>query len=139
MDSKWCNHHPNMFGKHVDNPVRRRMVERLMSTWRDLFVTNVEDMPSTDLLQHRIPTYAKSIPRVVKVGLFSPQEIEFQRNLLPKMERAGIITKCESPWSAKTKFPRRKNGKLRMVHAFIPINNATIESRYPMKQIEPIL
>ena len=55
------------------------------------------------------------------------------------MERAGINTKCESPWAAQTKFPRRKNGKLRMVHAFIPINSATIESQYLMKRLEPLL
>lgn len=43
-----------------------------------------------------------------------------------------------SPWCARTKFPKKPDGRLRMVHAFIPINKATIKVNYPMQRIEPI-
>lgn len=102
-------------------------------------MTDVEDMPVTDIIEHRIPTYSHTIPKAARVELFTLEEIRFQQLILPKMERARIITKCESPWAAQTKFPRRKNGKLRMVHAFIPINSATIKSQYLMKRLEPFL
>lgn len=34
------------------------------------------------------------------------------------MEDAGIITKCYSPWSSKTKLPRKSSEALRMVHQY---------------------
>jgi hypothetical protein len=52
---------------------------------------------------------------------------------------AGVISQSDSPWATRTKFSRKKNDKLRMVHVFCPINTATIKSDYPMKFIEPIL
>lgn len=55
------------------------------------------------------------------------------------MEKGGTVTKCESLWAARTKFPQRENGKLEMVHACIPINAATIKSQYPMRRLEPML
>jgi len=55
------------------------------------------------------------------------------------MEKAGIIGQMESLWSHRTKFVRMKNGGLRMVHVFCPINAATILSGYPMKRIKPVV
>ena len=137
--NRWLEAYPNLLGDQVDTEERREQACNLLATWRDLFVTDVEDMPMTDIIEHRIPTYSHTIPKSARVGLFTPEEIKFQQLILPKMERAGIITRCKSPWAARTKFPRRKNGKLRMVHAFIPINSATIKSQYPMKRLEPLL
>lgn len=50
-----------------------------------------------------------------------------------------MISYCDSSWSGLTKHPFKKDGTLRMVNIFCPINNATIKSNYPMKQMEPIV
>ena len=42
-------------------------------------------------------------------------------------------------WAHRTKFTRKKNRDLRMVHVYCPINAATINNSYPMRRIEPIL
>jgi hypothetical protein len=55
------------------------------------------------------------------------------------MEKAGIIDRVDSPWSAPSRFVRKKNNSLRLTHTFCPINNATIKSNYPMRRVEPIL
>lgn len=117
----------------------RRSSLRLLYTWRDLFVRDVRDMPATDLIEHRIPIYEYAEPKAANPQLYTPEENTYMQLNIPKLIEAGIITQCESPWSARTKFPRKKNGRLRMVHVFCPINRATIKSNYPMKRIEPII
>ncbi|RAH44285.1 uncharacterized protein BO95DRAFT_326521, partial [Aspergillus brunneoviolaceus CBS 621.78] len=51
----------------------------------------------------------------------------------------GIIERCVSPWSSKTTFPRKSNGKLRMVHQYLALNDAIVKMAYLMRRIEPIL
>ena len=55
------------------------------------------------------------------------------------MLAAEVISYCASPWSAQTKHPPTKDGTLRMVNIFCPVNRVTIKSNYPMRRIEPIL
>ena len=57
----------------------------------------------------------------------------------PKQLDAGIITQCVSPWSAQSRFPRKENRSLKMVHAFVQLNKATMKANYPTRRIEPIL
>lgn len=82
---------------------------------------------------------------MAKCGIFTPEEEEFQKAKLPDMIDAGLLVHVQSPWCARTKFPRKKGedgkagyGKLRMVHSYIPINSATIKDNYPQQRIEPI-
>ncbi|KAJ8175493.1 hypothetical protein LV161_008779 [Aspergillus fumigatus] len=114
-------------------------VADLLYTWKDLFVERVTDMPATRLVEHRIPTYPWATPRAAKLPLYTEEEKSWQVENLPKMVDAGIIIECMSPWSARTKFPRKTSGKLRMVHNFMPINAATIKMNYPLRRIEPVI
>lgn len=60
-----------------------------------------------------------------------------------------IIGFTQSPWLAKTTFVDKKDSVpdpvtgfrkvLRMVHTYCALNNATIKSNYPMKNLEPII
>jgi len=103
----------------------RKQAERLVWTWRDRFCNSIIDLLATDLIAHRIPTI-RCKPVRIKNALFTQKEVEWQRKHLPEMLNAGIIDWVNSPWSAKTKFPVKKNGDLRMVHAFCPINDVNI-------------
>ena len=55
------------------------------------------------------------------------------------MVASGIIDYSVSPWSHRTKFTPKKNGDLRMVHGFFPINAAMFNNSYPMRRIDPVL
>jgi len=116
----------------------RKQAERLVWTWRDRFCNSIVDLPAADLIAHRIPTI-RCKPVRIKNALFTQKEVEWRGRHLPDMLSAGIIDWVNSPWSAKTKFPVKKNGDLRMVNAFCPINDVTIKSNYPMKRIKSIL
>jgi len=111
---------------------------RLLYTWRDLFCNNVRELPAMDLIEHRIPTI-KCNPVRSKPKLYTQKEAEWQKKHLPELLDAGIIDWVNSPWRASCKFPVKKNGDLRMVHIYCPINHATIKTNYPMKRMEPII
>ena len=135
----WISKFPKMIGPLAETPDQVKQVQQLLETWKDIFCENIKDMPKTDLIEHRIPTYNNAIPRVAKPVLYTPEETKWQQENLPKLIEAGIVTQCVSPWSARSRFPRKEDGTLRMVHAFVPVNKVTIKANYPMKRIEPVL
>ena len=116
-----------------------RRMKQLLYTWRDIFHSDPETMPVTDLVIHTIPTYSNMRPYKSKEKLYTPKEVQWQRENIAKLLKAGVISYCDSPWSARTKHPVKKDGSLHMVNIFCPINDATIKSNYPMKRIEPIV
>lgn len=50
---------------------------RLLEAWWDLFVESIREMPETDLIEHRIPTYKSAIPTVAKPALYTSEEINW--------------------------------------------------------------
>ena len=85
-------------------------------------------------------------PTRARIPLYTEEEITFSQKLLPKMEEAGLIFRCDSAWGARTKFVLKPNAedrapgdRLRMVQNFIPLNRVTEKSRYPCPRIEQII
>lgn len=130
---------PEMCGPCAETPEQKEAVMKLIATWDDLFVEDIRSMPTTDLVTHLIPTYQDAIPRMTRPRLYTAEEVEWQHQNLPKLEKAGVIARCYSPWAAPTLFPRKHDKTLRMVNAFNDINNWTIKANTPMKRMEPIL
>ena len=125
---------------------QREKVLNLLYTWRDLFETDLLRIRRTDLIEHGIVLNNKAKPYRAKMPLYNEQEIRFCQELIPRMQEAGLIRRCDSAWGACTKFvpkPRAdvqpENDKLRMVHNFIPLNSVTEKSRYPCPRIEQIV
>lgn len=136
----WISRFPQMIGELVDTPEKIQKAKSLLYTWKDAFVESIRDMKFTDMMTHRIPTYANVVPKISKPVLYTEEERRWQLENLPAMVDAGVISPCVSPWSARSRFPPKEGvGKLRMVHAFVPLNTVTIKSNYPMKRIEPVL
>ena len=85
-------------------------------------------------------------PYRAKIQLYNEREIKFCQELIPRMEEAGLIRRCDGAWGARTKFVpkpkaelRPENDKLRMVHNYIPLNSVTEKLRYPCPCIEQIV
>ena len=111
----------------------------LLYTWKDIFADVLKDMPVTDLVEHQIPVKPGSQPQRAREKIYSKEERDWLELNIPKLERDGIIGRSDSPWSHRTKFVRKKDGGLRMVHVFCPINPVTMVSSYPMKRMEPVI
>ena len=92
-----------------------------------------------NLIEHCISTYKNTISRIVKLTLYIKKKLIWQKKYLSKLMKADIIMQCESLWSVKTRFLMKRNEQLRMVHAFILINDVIIKFNYSMKWLELIL
>ena len=100
---------------------QRAEVELLIYTGRDLFVIDPMEMPTTDLVMHTISTYNDTRLVRTKEIVYSQLEIQWQQENIPKLLKAGVISHCNSLWSAQTKY------------------RMTIKSNYPIRQMGPIL
>lgn len=120
--------------------------KRLLYTLRDVFERDLLRIRKTDPIEHAIILEPGAKPYRARIPLYTEEEINFCKRLLPEMEKAGLIFLCDSDWGAPTKFPLKpradtlpKNARLRMVHNFIPINRVSEKSRYPCPRIEQIV
>lgn len=146
IPAQWIKESGIHIGDHLLPKERERAI-RLLYTWRDLFISEVDKLPATDLVVHTIPTYPNARPHVARIPIWAVDECKWQDKYLPAM-MGVVIQPCTSPWSAKTTFVNKKdtiilpNGErssMRMVHTFCQLNDATIKTNYPMKRQEPIL
>src|SRR5437879_8181853 len=78
---------------------------RMLYTWRDVFETDLLRIRRTDLIEHAIILTPGAKPHRARIPLYTEEEIAFCRTLIPKMEEAGLIYRCDSEWGARTKFP----------------------------------
>lgn len=119
-------------GKKLNGKEEKKAV-LLLYTWKDVFAKALKDMPVTDLVEHNIPVWPGSQSRQARDKIYTKEEKDWLELNIPKLERAGIIGRSDSAWSHRTKFVRKKDGGLLIVHVFCPINAVTMVSSYPMK------
>ena len=134
---------------HLGSHLKKEEVsraKRMLYTWRDVFETDLLRIRRTDLIEHAIVLLPGAKPYRARIPLYTEEEIAFCRRLLPKMEEAGLIFRCDTEWGARTKFPLKpradtlpKENRLRMVHNFIPLNRVTEKSQYLCPRLEQIV
>ena len=111
-----------------------------------MFVDQVHDLPTTDLVVHMIPTVPHAKRYRARDPIYAIDEVRWQMTELPNMI-GTIVDRGASPWVAKTTWVIKKETvvdkdcgwPLRMVHTYCQLNDATLKANYPMKRIEPIL
>ena len=69
---------------------------RLLYTWGDVFETDLLCIRQTDLIEHAIVLTPNAKPYRARISLYTEEEIGFSGRLLPKMEEAGLIFRCDS-------------------------------------------
>ena len=76
-----------------------------------------------------------------KAPKYTAKKRDFANKIFSAMEDAGIITQKCSPYGAKTRFLPMKKGseELKVRYKFIPINNYTTKSFYPMHRLKKVL
>ncbi|KHN95785.1 Ribonuclease H-like protein [Metarhizium album ARSEF 1941] len=133
----WFENSRITLGDLAGDDNQRHMIMRLCYTFKDCFVTGLEDIRTTDLLQHHIPLIPGALPGKRKQYRYSGLHREFARKVFPAMEKAGIIQRGDSAWVAPTLFVDKPGSKeLRVVHDYRDINSKTIKAGYPCHNME---
>jgi len=72
------------------------------------------------------------------IKLSAPEQQELKKFVDEHLER-GTIRRSKSPYAASFFFIKKKNGKLRLVQDYRPINEWTIKNRYPLPLIPQLI
>lgn len=136
---EWFQRSGITIGSCAETEDQQEAAKRLCYTYRDLFAQDLSDIQQTDLVQHSIPLKPGVTPYAAKTPLFTREEEEYMALQIPKLEQAGIIGRCSSPWASRCKFVRKKDGKLRWVNVFCPLNKATLKEPYPVPRLESVV
>jgi len=83
-------------GSHADG-ILRAEAKQIVYTWQDLFISEVKEMPISDLVCHYILTSPDSIPVRAREKLFTHEESLWLEQKIPEMLSAGIIEHVVSP------------------------------------------
>ena len=67
-----------------------------------------------------------------------PHELLELKEEIDKSLRKGFIRPSCSPWGAPSLFVKKKDGTNRLVQDYHPINQATIQNKYPLPRINDL-
>jgi hypothetical protein len=76
------------------------------------------------------------ISRTIKLSAAEQQEL---KKFIDKHLKRGTIRRLKSPYAVSFFFIKKKNGKLRPVQDYRPINEWTIKNRYPLPLIPQLI
>jgi hypothetical protein len=76
------------------------------------------------------------ISRTIKLSVAEQQEL---KKFVDKHLKRGTIQRLKSPYAVSFFFIKKKNGKLRPVQDYRPINEWTIKNRYPLPLIPQLI
>ena len=92
---------------------QRTKAVNLLYTRRHIFETDLLRIRKTDLIEHAIVLNGDTKPYRAKILLYSEQQMKFCQDLIPRIEKAGLIRRCDSTWGARTKFVPKPRADLR--------------------------
>jgi len=125
--------------------IRRGVIdERIPKSYRDFAdVFSDEEskkMPPKRPWDHKIELKPGAPLTLISqtIKLSAAEEEELQKFIDEHLER-GTIQRSKSPYAASFFFIKKKNGKLRPVQDYRPINKWTIKNRYPLPLIPQLI
>lgn len=101
---EWVRQYPNLFGEIISSDEERTRVMLVLYTWKNIFVIDPREMPATDLVVHRIPTYPHMKPNGCKPKLYTQEErdwgpsTEQGRKGFPDREIEGMSGESYDVW-----------------------------------------
>ena len=107
-----------------DACVTAEMVEkamRLAYTWKDCFVTTMNELRQSDLVEHTIQIEPGAVPFRLRQPKYTPAERAFAARIFSQMEIAMLISVGISAWGAHSRFPLKKSGEPRATNQVIRV------------------
>lgn len=116
----------------------RRVAEKLLDDFVDVFALREDDHGRTGLVKHRIDTGEASPIRQPprRLPLAKRTEVE---NMIKSMEEQGIIEESSSPWASPVVLVKKKDGDTRFCVDYRRLNDVTRKDSYPLPRIDDTL
>ncbi len=127
----WFDASKIQVGDIASTPEQRMMAMRLCYTWRDIFVSSLNELSITDLVQHPIDLVPDAAPHRTRQVKWKPIELAWTFKLFPQMEEAGLIQRTFSDWAHITLFGRSPGSLSSRNVALYTITGTSIAKRSP--------
>jgi hypothetical protein len=124
--------------KHVA-PHKVKLLKSLIMKYKVIFPENHMGLPGIKGYEFRIDVDPNAKPISQKMRPLSPLERETTWDHLCAMMKAGIISKCVSPWGFCPVFADKSDGTLRFCVNFKPLNKVTLKDKYPVPLISDLI
>lgn len=116
----------------------RNSVRSFLSEYRDLFAMNLQELGTTDVVEHRIDLYDDT-PFKEKIRPIPPGMYEELKSHIAELISAGVIRKSNSPYSSNIVLVRKSDGNLRLCQDMRRLNNLTIPDAYTIPRVETLI
>lgn len=120
------------------SPEQLVAAKSLLFSYRDVFAKD-----DTDLGVAKMPPYKLTLKSDEPISLppfkLGPRERDELDRQIDALETAGVVEKCQSPFSAPTFLVKKPGGKFRVVHCYKKINENIVSDKFPLPRIDTIL
>ncbi|KGG50874.1 hypothetical protein DI09_525p10, partial [Mitosporidium daphniae] len=135
---KWSR---EVFGKYVSKEIgvdSHDKIVGVLQDFEDCFAGENDRLGVCNVAEHAIET---GDCRPIRQSPYSSawKERELMQTLVQEMEDAGVIEKCNGPWSSPVVLVRKKDGAWRFCVDYRKLNAVTLKDVYPLPRIEETL
>jgi len=104
----------------------------------DVFPEELPGIPPARAVEFIIDLKPGTTPIAKRPYKMPPHELLELKEEIDKSLRKGFIRPSCSPWGAPSLFVKKKDGTNRLVQDYRPINQATIQNKYPLPRINDL-
>ena len=127
------------FDSEITDPKKLTQMKQILLKYRNTFGEHDYDVSNYSAIKLHIDTGNNS-PIAVKHQIPVPLAIRpAVKEVLDCMEKEGIIRKSSSPWAMPLMIVYKKDGRIRPVVDYRPLNRILKKDQYPLPRIEDLL
>lgn len=124
--------------EHIPDEYKEKLIS-LIEKFTDIFILPEEPLNTTPLIKHDIDLVPGAKPIYKRQPPISIDKEEKLREMLMKLRDQKVIEKTGSHWNHLIFLIPKKNGELRAILDFRPLNDLTIDQKYNLPSIEELL
>jgi hypothetical protein len=129
------------FTQHINDMLegKPQALKELLLANEDLFAKQLPGLPPEREVFHTINLEEGHRPPNRPAYRLAPNELAECEKTVDELLKLGLIRPSCSPFASPVLFVRKKDGSLRMVIDYRPLNKITISDRYPLPRIDDLL
>ena len=110
----------------------------VVRNFQDVFPEELPGIPPARAVEFVIDLKPGTVPIAKRPYKMPPHELLELKEEIDKSLHKGFIRPSSSAWGAPSLFVKKKDGMNRLVQDYRPINQATIQNKYPLPRINDL-
>ena len=128
----------NRSAEHI-NEYEKEMLQKLLTTYEDVFAKNSNDLGLTDRIEHNIDVLPGTEPIRQPMRRLPLAKREVEQKEIQAMLDKGVIEPSISPWCSNLVIVKKKDGQPRMCVDYRQVNEVVKKDSYPLPRMDECL